>query len=58
MSEERYQTIEQSIIKACQEVKAMRAGKLPKPSLADLWAELDNDVDEESSEKKKIAVAI
>ena len=48
MSEERYQTIEQSIIKACQEVKAMRAGKLPKPSLADLWAELDNEVDEES----------
>ncbi len=58
MREERYQTVEQSIIKACQEVKAMRAGKLPKPSIEDLWKELDKDFSDEYVEKKKVAVAV
>lgn len=43
MDKKRYITVKQSIIDSCREVKLMRAGILPEPSLEELWEELDKD---------------
>lgn len=45
--EERYISVEQSIIQACHEVNLMRAGLKPKRTLNELWEELKKELDEE-----------
>ena len=40
MTEERYKTVEQSIIDACKEVREMRAGRLPEREWREVFAEL------------------
>ena len=49
MSEERYISVEQSIIEACKEVREMRAGRLPKRSLDDFMVELKKWIEEEEN---------
>ncbi len=53
--DERYISVEQSIIQACHEVNLMRAGLKPKRTLNELWEELDKEMDlikkEDNSEK-------
>ena len=41
-------TIEESIIEACKEVSLMRAGKIPKRSLDDLFSNIEKWSKEES----------
>ena len=38
-----------SIINACKEVKLMRAGKIPEPSLEDFFAKMEAVVSEEKA---------
>ncbi len=40
MTEERYKTVEQSIIDACKEVREMRAGRLPEREWREVFTEL------------------
>lgn len=53
--DERYISVEQSIIQACHEVNLMRAGLKPKRTLNELWEELDKEMalikKEDNSEK-------
>ena len=49
MNEERYISVEKSIIDACREVRQMRAGKLPEPSLEDFFAEMNALIEQETS---------
>ena len=41
---ERYIPVEQSIIGSLLEVREMIAGRLPKPTLEDFFAEIDEDI--------------
>ena len=52
MAEERYKTVEQSIIDACKEVREMRAGRLPEREWREVFAELKAELfaEEETSE--------
>lgn len=43
--EERYISVEQSIIQACHEVNLMRAGLKPKRTLNELWEKLDKRIE-------------
>ncbi|MBQ7199494.1 MAG: hypothetical protein IJS29_09545 [Selenomonadaceae bacterium] len=45
--EERYISVEQSIIQACHEVNLMRAGLKPKRTLNELWEKLEKELDED-----------
>ena len=47
MKDERYISVEQSIIQACHEVNLMRAGLKPKRTLAELWEKLAKELDED-----------
>ena len=47
MNNERYISVEKSIINACREVKEMRSGKLAEPTLEDFFAEMNNLVEQE-----------
>ena len=47
MNDDRYISVEQSIIDACREVREMRAGRLPEPSLEDFMKELNSWIEEE-----------
>lgn len=49
---ERPCTITESIIQSCKEVKAMREGKSPKRNLNDLFANIENNFDEEDNKQK------
>lgn len=49
MSDERYISVEKSIIDACREMRQMRAGKLPEPSLEDFFAEMNALIEQEKS---------
>ncbi len=40
MTEDRYKTVEQSIIEACKEVREMRAGRLPEREWREVFTEL------------------
>ena len=40
MDEERYCSVEESIIEACKEVREMRAGRLPEREWREVFAEL------------------
>jgi len=50
--DERYISVEQSIIQACQEVNLMRAGLKPKRPLKELWEELEKEVALMEAEEK------
>ena len=47
MNDERYISVEKSIINACREVKEMRAGNLPEPGLENFFAEMNNLIKQE-----------
>ena len=49
--EERYISVEQSIIQACHEVNLMRAGLKPKRTLNELWDELEKEFAEDASDE-------
>ena len=49
MDDDRYISVEQSIIDACREVREMRAGRLPERSLEDFLVELQQMIEEEKS---------
>ena len=53
--DERYISVEQSIIQACHEVNLMRAGLKPKRTLKELWEKLDKELalieEEDNSEE-------
>ena len=46
-TEDRYISVESSIIDACKEVKEMREGKLSEPKLEDFFAEMKNLIEQE-----------
>lgn len=48
MDDERYISVEQSILDACREVREMRAGRLPERSLEDFFIELKQLIEDES----------
>ncbi len=48
MKDDRYISVEKSIIDACREVKEMRAGKIPEPTLKDFFAEMNALIEQET----------
>ncbi len=52
--DERYISVEQSIIQACQEVNLMRAGLKPKRYWRDAMAELEKEFEEYSDSDDEI----
>ena len=50
--EKRYCTIEESIIESCKEVNLMRKGLKPKRTLDELWAKLEEDLEEKEVVRK------
>ena len=49
-NDERYISIEESIIQSCKEIKLMQAGLMPKRTWDELKAELEQEFAEESEE--------
>ena len=47
MNDERYISVEKSIINACREVKEMRTGNLPESGLENFFAEMNNLIKQE-----------
>lgn len=47
MNEERYISVEKSIINACREVKEMCAEKLSEPALEDFFTEMNSLIERE-----------
>jgi len=45
--DERYISVEQSIIQACNDVNLMRAGLKPKRTLDELWEMLEKDLQDD-----------
>ena len=60
MDNERYMSVEQSIIEACKEVREMRAGRLPEREwrevFSELKAELLSEENATSQRKRKKAI--
>ena len=52
-NDERYISIEQSIIDSCKEIKLMEAGLMPKRTWAELKAELEREFAEELEEERR-----
>ena len=46
-AEERYISVEQSIVDACKEVRELQAGRLPEPSLEDFFEEIHSLIEQE-----------
>lgn len=49
MNDERYISVEKSIINACREVKEMQLGKLEEPTLENFFSEMNNLVEQEKT---------
>ncbi len=45
----RYMSIEQSIADACREVREMRAGRQPEPTMEDFFAEMNALIEQEKA---------
>ena len=52
-NDERYISIEQSIIDSCKEIREMEAGRLPKRSWDELKAKLEMEFAEELEEERR-----
>ena len=52
-NDERYISIEQSIIDSCREIKLMEAGLMPKRTWAELKAKLEKEFAEELEEERR-----
>ena len=52
-NDERYISIEQSIIDSCKEIKLMEAGLMPKRTWAELKAKLEKEFAEELEEERR-----
>lgn len=52
-NDERYISIEQSIIESCKEIKLMQAGLLPKRTWDELKAKLEQEFAEELEEERR-----
>ena len=48
-NQERYISIEQSIADACREVREMRAGRQPEPTMDDFFAEMNALIEQEKA---------
>ena len=46
---ERYIPVEQSILGSLREIREMRAGRLPEPTLEDFFAEIDEFIEQEKA---------
>ena len=55
MDEERYCSVEESIIEACKEVREMRAGRLPERTLDDFMVELKQLIEDVKREDEENA---
>ncbi len=55
MDEERYCSVEESIIEACKEVREMRAGRLPERTLDDFMVELKQWIEDVKREDEENA---
>ena len=55
MDEERYCSVEESIIEACKEVREMRAGRLPERTLDDFMVELKQLIEDVKRENEENA---
>ena len=53
MDEERYCSVEESIIEACKEVREMRAGRLPERTLDDFMVELKQFIEDVKREDEE-----
>ena len=51
-TDDRYISVEQSIINACKEVKLMMEGRLPEHTLDELWQRMDAMEDEAKLEEE------
>ncbi len=47
--DERYISVEQSIADACREVREMRAGRQPEPTMEDFFAEMNALIEQEKA---------
>ena len=52
-NDERYISIEESIIQSCREIKLMQAGLMPKHTWEELKAELEKEFAEELEEERR-----